>query len=178
MMNVILMIVLGSANTNFLQDRLDTAINFANNYAFNNTEIFSPEYNSIHWVLTGGIKNPEINTVSEAEIMAGYVAHRETPMTNWEYYLDEVSTNTAENFVMIKNHLNYSVIDYSDVYVVTSGFHYERAKKFSDIIIPNNNFNWILGTIKENNSDYWERIHMKNIQNDIIEIFKKYKLKF
>lgn len=177
-MNVILMIVLGSANTEILTDRLDTAINFANNYAFNNTEIFTPEYNSIHWVLTGGIKYPEISTETEAEVMAGYVLYRETPISNWEYYLDEKSINTAENFVLMKKFLKNSVIDYSDIYVVTSEFHYERAKRFADIIIPNNNFNWLFGKMKEYDSEYWERIHMKNIQNDINKLFSKFKVVF
>lgn len=175
MMNTILIVILGCNINYLLEDRLDTAINFANNYAFTNTNIFSPNYNSIHWALSGEIKNPEINTESDAEKMASYILYREKALSNWEYYIDEVSRNTAENFVMIKKHIRKSGIKYSNIYIVTSEFHYNRAKILADVIIPNNNFNWILGTKKNTDSEYLELIYMKNIMDDIYKLYKKFK---
>lgn len=174
------MVILGSNVNYLLEDRLDTAVNFATNYAFNTTDsdVFVPTYNSIHWVFSGGIKNPDIDTETEADKMAGYVLYREPETANWEYFVDQVSTNTAENFVMLNRHINRSRIKYSNVYIVTSGFHYNRAKKFADTILPNNNFNWILGTKEETDSEYWERIHMQNIEADINKLFKKFKIVF
>ena len=181
MMNVILMVVLGSNVNDLLKDRLDTAINFATNYAFNSTEsydVFAPEYNSIHWNLAGGIKYSGISKKTEAERMADYIYSYETDEANWEYYIDTDSTNTAENFVALNRFINKTGIKYSDAYVVTSNFHYNRAKKFADKIIPDNNFNWILAPMEEHDSQYWEEIHIKNVENDIRNIFKKLKIVF
>ena len=174
--NLILIVLLG-CNVNFLmEDRLSTAVNFANNYAFDSNP-FIPN-SSIDWILSGGIKNPSETNISEAEKMADFIKRHESNDSDWEYYLDDRSTNTAENFVAVKKHINsYKKIgiDYSNVYIVTSGFHYERAKKFADILVPDNHFNWILGTKKELSSDYWEKIHIKNVDSDIIKLFNKFR---
>jgi len=176
--NLILIVLLGCNIKFLMEDRLLTAVNFANNHAFNSNP-YIVNTNKIHWVLSGGIKNPsDTVNISEAEQMADFISSYETDDSDWEYYLDEKSTNTAENFVSVKRHINrYKKIgiDYSQVYIVTSGFHHERAKKFADIIIPNNNFNWILGTKKELSSDYWEKIHMRNVEVDINKLFNKFK---
>jgi len=85
---------------------------------------------------------------------------------NWNYIIDDVSTNTAENFIMVnKIKKNYN---FESIYVVTSDFHYERAKKIADLIDENNVYNWILSPQEERDSRHWERIHMKNIENDVI----------
>jgi hypothetical protein len=173
-MNLILIIMLGCNIKFIMDDRISTAINFANNYAFPD-----PYSNNIDWILSGGIKNKsQHEEQSEAEKMAEIISSYETPSSNWDYLLDEKSTNTAENFVEVKRYLAYSArseIKYSKVYVVTSEFHYERAKKFADILIPNNKFDWILSKEKEPTSEYWERIHMKNIEADITKVFNKFK---
>ena len=59
-MNHILLILLGCNISYLLNDRISTAIQFANK--FNNT--------NINWFLSGGIKNPNIDTITEAEKMA------------------------------------------------------------------------------------------------------------
>ena len=42
---------------------------------------------------------------------------------------------------MIKKHIKKSGIKYSNVYIVTSEFHYDRVKILANVIVPNNNFN-------------------------------------
>jgi len=54
--------------------------------------------------------------------------------TNWRFIKDIQSTNTAENFLMLRKLLDEN--NYDEIFVVTSEFHYERAKMFTDIIIP------------------------------------------
>jgi uncharacterized SAM-binding protein YcdF (DUF218 family) len=58
---------------------------------------------------------------------------------------------------------------YSKVYIVTSDFHFARAEMFANKIIENNHFNWILSDIELHDSRYWEKIHIKNVDNDIIK---------
>ena len=84
---------------------------------------------------------------------------------NWNYIMDEISINTAENFI-VANQIE-DRMEFSDVYVITSEFHYERAKKMADLIDVNS-YKWILSNEEENNSRYWEKIHMKNVEKDII----------
>ncbi len=76
---------------------------------------------------------------------------------------------------MIKKHIKKSGIKYSNVYIVTSEFHYDRVKILANVIVPNNNFNQILGTKKNSDAEYLEFIHMKNIMDDIYKLYKKFK---
>lgn len=52
------------------------------------------------------------------------------------------------------------------IYIITSTFHYGRAKKISeknlDIEIK-----WILCDAKLDDSEYWEKIYINNVENDI-----------
>lgn len=174
-MNLILMILLG-CNVNFLmEDRVNTAANFANEWAFSNQTSYESGYNSVHWFLSGGIKYEGEHAISEAERMAIQVNSYETPASNWEYILDEKSTNTAENLFRAKHYIKHSGMKYSNIYVNTSEFHYTRAKKMVDMVMPYNDFGWILGTKKESTSDYWERVHMKNVEDDILKAFNRFR---
>ena len=86
----ILIIILGS-NINFLlNDRVSTVINFMddNHYDDINFELF----------LTGGNKNNNNNEKTEAEKMLDLLNLNETG-----YYIDDVSTNTVENFYHIND---------------------------------------------------------------------------
>jgi len=132
----------------------------------------------IDWFLSGGIKNPDESTVSEAYKMSQMISNSDeflygSSSADWNYILDEVSTNTAENFIMLKKMLENNSDKYSKVYVVTSDFHFTRASTFADKIIENNNFEWILSDIELHDSRYWETIHSKNIDNDIKNALNK-----
>jgi hypothetical protein len=165
-----LIAMLGSHVIRLLNSRMKTGINFALNER--NVEV--------DWFLSGGIKNPEESTVSEAYKMSQMILNSDefvygsASKTEWNYILDEVATNTAENFIMLKNMLESNPGKYSKVYVVTSDFHFERASKFADKIIENNEFEWILDDNELHDSRYWETIHSKNIDNDVEKALKKF----
>ena len=168
-----LIAMLGCNVLELLKGRMKTGINFALNER--NVEF--------DWFLSGGIKNPEESTVSEAYKMSQMISNSDEFVygksfkKNWNYILDEESTNTAENFIMLKKMSENNPNKYSKVYVVTSDFHFNRASKFADKIIENNEFNWILSNLELHDSRYWETIHSKNIDNDIKKALKIGKIK-
>jgi uncharacterized SAM-binding protein YcdF (DUF218 family) len=159
----LLFILLGCHITYLLHDRIQRAVEFANN--FNSSSV------AITWFLSGGIKNPTIEFITEAEKMGKYIQRFETNATNWTYVYDVNATNTAENFVMANNHLmDYT---YDNVYVITSTFHKGRASKIADKMITTPTpIEWILGNAELPDSVYWETIHIKNIEDDIQKAYK------
>jgi len=138
----------------------------------------------IDWFLSGGIKNPNESSPellkSEAYKMSQMISNSDEfvygseSKSEWNYILDEASTNTAENFIMLKKLLETNQGKYSKVYVVTSDFHFKRAEMFSNKIIENNEFNWILSDLELNDSRYWETIHIRNVDNDINKALGKF----
>jgi len=157
-----LIVMLGCNVMRLLNNRIETAINFASNDI--NVEV--------DWFLSGGIKNPNESSISEAYKMSQMIENSGLftyglLKEKWNYILDEESTNTAENFIMLKKMLEKNQDKYSKIYVVTSDFHFNRASIFADKIIENNNFNWILADLELHDSRYWETIHIKNVDNDI-----------
>lgn len=161
----ILIILLGCHITHILTDRVNTAISFANLYNSNIKYYELNEY-KINWFLSGGIKNKEIDSLTEAEKMKNTLSNDNMYEYKWNYIIDNISTNTAQNFIMA-NKINKNNT-FEDIYVVTSDYHYERAKKIADLIDENNAYNWILSPLEESDSRHWERIHMKNIESDIV----------
>ena len=164
-----LIVMLGCNVLNLLNDRMKTGIKFALN-----------ERNAdFDWFLSGGIKNPSESIVSEAYKMSQMISNSHeftygSSKENWNYILDEVSTNTAENFFMLKKMLENNPGKYSKVYVVTSDFHFKRASMFANKIIENNDFEWILSDLELHDSRYWETIHTRNVDNDVEKAQKKY----
>jgi hypothetical protein len=159
--------MLGCNVLGLLKGRMKTGINFALNER--NVEI--------EWFLSGGIKNPGESTVSEAYKMSQMISNSDefvygSTSENWNYILDEASTNTAENFIMLKKMLETNPGKYYKVYVVTSDFHFKRAEMFANKIIENNEFNWILDDLELHDSRYWETIHIRNVDNDINKALK------
>jgi hypothetical protein len=143
-------------------DRVITSINFIENNLNN--------FNKITWYLSGGIKFD--GQLSEASIMQNelnkLIESRNLSTTiSYEYILDELSTNTAENFYRTSNYLNTSYEEYDDVYIITSNFHHNRANLMISLIDPSRNYNWILGNLQQHDSIYWENIHIKNVHNDV-----------
>ena len=171
MMNILL-VLLGCNIPYLLNDRIITAVLFAS--GFNNT--------SVNWFLSGGIKNPSEDTVTEAEKMATQISqYEQTYMrnlagNNWNYIYDTVATNTAENFIMVKKYLDETNIDYSDIFVVTSDFHHLRARKIAEKIIgKEKEIRWVLSEAELHDSRYWEKIHIKNVDADVNKAIEKFK---
>ena len=82
------------------------------------------------------------------------------------------STNTVENFIFLHKYLNVVNITnitniYEDVYIVTSNFHYTRAKKIADRINPKNKYKWLLGKEETFDLIFWEKYHINNVDLDI-----------
>ena len=168
-MTNVLLILLGCNIPYLLNDRIITAVQFATN--FNET--------NVNWFLSGGIKNPLEDTITEAEKMSISISNLEkiyVRNNNWSYIHDTVATNTAENFIMVKKYLNEDIAPFSKVYVVTSDFHYNRAKKIADKIITNIEIDWILSDGEMEDSRYWEKIHIKNVDADVNQAINKFKI--
>ena len=151
----ILIILLGCHIAHLLNGRINAAVELATNYS------------QVDWLLSGGIKPASNNVVTEAEQMAARISEKEpaygTP--EWNYILDTNATNTAENFLRVRT---MNLTDYDGVYIATSAFHYERAAKIASLVIGNtHDINWVLAEQKEDDSEYWERIHIRNVEADV-----------
>jgi hypothetical protein len=154
-MQLLLFILLGCNVPTLLEGRIKKAVEFANATA-NATQI--------DWFLSGGIKNPTEDTVTEAEKMMRTISTKPNA-TAWNFIRDDVATNTAENFIMAEKSVDLS--KYSGVYVITSDFHHERAKNIADRVIVGNNFMWVLAPEELHDSRQWERVHIRNVESDV-----------
>ncbi len=152
-MNYLLFILLGSHVTELLNGRVNTAVDFAAN--INNTHI--------DWFLSGGVKSGSAG-VSEAEKMAYHIGNKSCG-SSWNFILDNMASNTAENLIAVSE--MGGLEKYSDVYVVTSEFHFNRAKLITELLIEDNGFKWILSDIALHDSAYWESVHIKNVGSDV-----------
>ncbi|MFY7728673.1 MAG: YdcF family protein [Flavobacterium sp.] len=150
----VLFILLGCQIARLLNGRIQTAVDFVSKNHKNN---------SVDWFLSGGVKNGSATAMSEAEQMAQTILPYGSE--KWSVILDTVATNTAENFVIANKTLNFAL--YSDVYVVTSEFHYGRAKRMTDRIFTNRPIKWVLSPLEERDSRYWETIHIRNVDADL-----------
>ena len=151
----ILIILLGCHIAHLLNGRINAAVELATNYS------------QVDWLLSGGIKPASNNAVTEDEQMAARISAKEpaygTP--EWNYILDTNATNTAENFLRVRA---MNLTDYDGVYIATSAFHYERAAKIASLVIGDtHDINWVLAEQKEDDSEYWERIHIRNVEADV-----------
>ena len=166
-MNFILIILLGCNVYDILLNRIEVAEHFVRNIV----SVTNSNTNSnpnIDWFLSGGVKfgNPESD--SEAAIMQRLIQTRLSDINGLGYILDTKSTNTAQNFIRASNYYNQTADKYSDVYIVTSDFHKERAAKLMNYIDPSNKFKWILGKAELHDSRRMELVHMKNVYSDYI----------
>ena len=154
----ILIILLGCHIARLLNGRIEAAVELASSY-----------HQQVDWLLSGGIKHANNGaSITEAEQMAAQILKKEpaygTP--EWNYILDTKATNTAENFLRIRD-MDLTV--YNEVYIATSEFHYERAAKIASLIIDDRikKISWILAEQKEPDSEYWEHIHIRNVEADV-----------
>ena len=159
----ILLILLGCNISYLLNDRIHAAVKFARH--FNDT--------NVNWFLSGGIKNPHEDTMTEAEKMALEIS-KHAKHGKWNYIYDKVATNTAENFIMVKKYLEDKQNHYSEVYIVTSDFHQMRAKQIAAKIIGMD-IKWILGDAELEDSRYWENIHIRNVDADVYKAINKFR---
>jgi len=176
MMNILL-IVLGSNIPYLLKNRIDTAVQFVGKN-FNKT--------NVNWFLSGGIKNPLEDTLSEAEKMKKQITDLEKKYSSnaydggnkWNFICDTKPTNTAENFMSVNNYLKKaSTVSQvmKKIFIVTSNFHFNRAKKIAEKIIDvNTKIYWILSDAELEDSRYWENIHIKNVDDDVEKARKFY----
>jgi uncharacterized SAM-binding protein YcdF (DUF218 family) len=176
----ILIILLGCHVTSLLNDRVNTAIN--------KVLALSEDYNqvSVNWYLSGGIKNPSESQITEAEKMKKQISeilindHKYSTNQHTKFViesnfiLDTLATNTAENFVIANKFIQKNINTYAGVYVVTSDWHYKRAKYISDLAVPDNNFKWLLGSEEYSNFKQMEHIHMRNVPSDVNNALKKF----
>lgn len=161
-MQLLLFILLGCNVPTLLKGRIKKAVDYAN-ATVNATQI--------DWFLSGGIKNPSEDTFTEAEKMMRTITS-EKNATAWNFIRDDVATNTAENFIMAEKAVDLS--NYAGVYVITSDFHHARAKKIADRVIVGNNFMWVLAPEELDDSRYWERVHIINVDADVNTARRKY----
>jgi len=161
----IIIILLGCHIGFILHDRVNTAVKFANSYN-SNIKYYELENYKINWYLSGGKKHENARD-SEAILMKKLITSKNESKYNWNFIIDEVSTNTAQNFILANKIQTFENFD--DIYVVTSEFHYERAKKIAELSNENSDkYKWILAPKESTDSAYWEKIHMKNIENDVV----------
>jgi len=134
-------------------DRVNTAIQYANNIANSNNVI---------WFLTGGVKNALQNGMTEAKNMANNLKKNE------KIILDEKSKNTAENFVYLKKWLkNNTFEDIPNIIITTSKFHKNRAEKIFNGIFKSISPLWNLGEVSCSYCWSDETIHIQNVEKDI-----------
>ena len=168
------LIVLLGCNIEFiLNDRIQTAIQLSEN--------LTPDYERIDWFLSGGIKDKSAGNAAAGAAAGGAIAIAEADKMetrilthgkndNWHFIKDYESTNTAENFKMVERQMEFGGLNYTNIFVVTSEYHFERAKLFADILITQNEFQWVLAKKEERNSRQMEQLHLKNVMNDIAKL--------
>jgi hypothetical protein len=171
-MKVTLIVILGCNILSILYDRLNTAIDFvnkSNNNSVNSVNlmdlIITREKKSFDWLLTGGSKDND--KIPEAEIMLNML--KDENYLNTNFIIDSNSTNTVENFIFLNKYLKVTNTTniYQDVYIVTSNFHFTRAKKIADRISPKNNYKWLLGKEETPDLVVSEKYHIANVDLDI-----------
>lgn len=148
------MVVLGCHLIDIQTDRINKAIEYSK--SLNNTKHI--------WFLTGGIKHDlqSCQDNTEAYMMLSILNKTDNII------LDEKAKNTAENFNNLKKWIIFNNITNISIVITTSEFHKERAEKIFNGIFKNNIIPiWNLS--KKSCDTCWtdEKIHMKNVNNDI-----------
>jgi len=156
-----IMVVLGCAIKDVQQERVSTAINYANNLTNNDVEIV--------WFVTGGVKNVVTEmVVTEAKQMKDAISG-----TIGKIVLDDKARNTAENFAYLKKWMSETYQDADEtpeIIITTSEFHQERAARIFNGIFQNDYSSPEWNLSKSDSCTYcWndERIHMQNVGIDI-----------
>ena len=160
-----LVIFLGCAVPEILEDRVTTTISRAN--LMLNT--------SITFFVSGGIKDGNLIDVSEASKMYKILSSFHHYGNDWDYEFDVHSVNTAENLLRAKRYLSDQIFD--TIYIATSQFHYARVKLFAELIFSTDiNISWILAPYQTRDLVYWETVHIKNVHSDVSVAMNKLSL--
>lgn len=176
----LLFVLLGCNIGSILLNRIETAFKCIDENIYPNNTSNLPI--QITWFLSGGIKYDFIGAKSEASIMEYNIKNmidlnynkNNLNIYEWNFVLDEKSTNTAENLIHVSKFVNSSNYVYDDIYIITSDFHNKRTKLMLDMIDISKNFKWILGNLEEPDSRYWENIHINNVANDVSQAIMKF----
>lgn len=155
-----IMMILGNNNNNILEDRISKAINYIDD-----------TQEKPLWYFSGGVKyvNNQVQE-SEANKMANIL--KKKGYVNGDYYrLDSISKNTAENFAYFRNWMENETELHNKnikINIITSSFHYKRAKSLFDEIMPKPyiNTNWILSPVSCKHCLEQENLHRNNIEKD------------
>lgn len=148
-----IMVVLGCAIEYIQEDRVNSALKYANEKIDNSQVI---------WYLTGGVKNA-IKEKTEASKMA-------TRISSNNVLLDELATNTAENFLYLRETIKtFPDPNSLDIVITTSEFHKERAEKIFNGIFETMPYEakWNLSAKACPTCWMDEKIHMKNVISDV-----------
>ena len=148
-----IMVVLGCAIEYIQEDRVNSALKYANEKVKDSQVI---------WYLTGGVKNA-IKEKTEASKMV-------TRISSNNVLLDELATNTAENFLYLREKLRSFPDPKSlEIIITTSEFHKERAEKIFNGIFENMPYKakWNLSAKACPTCWMDEKIHMKNVISDV-----------
>ena len=162
MLNIIktmLVVVFGCNLELILEDRISAAVNYA---------LLQDNETVVHWLLSGGIKNPMESSVTEAMKMAEVISRRNLEeRRKWTYIMDEDSTNTAENLIMVKAWISNLNQSYEQIVLVTSAFHKPRASIIANEIFEGEfSYDWVLSPLELPDSRYWEGVHTQNAKKD------------
>ncbi len=151
-------VILGSSDERILKERIDAAIQY----------IQKTDAPVILYV-SGGVKNAFSNDVSEASKAAKQI--NEQKFENIRLVLDELATNTAENFAYLKRWVssNFSEEETPEFVITTSDFHQNRAELIFHGILPEITPKWNLS--KSSCISCWsdENIHIKNVKADVMK---------
>lgn len=157
-----LVVLLGSSNNELLFDRINTAT----------SHVLSSD-NQIDWFLSGGYTSDK--TISEAQKMQNIISTYKQSNNTWNFILDEMAQNTSENLVYLQSWLETIDYKYTNMKLVTSKFHENRAKtmisKLSKLSLYN--WDWVSGPLAFHDSYYWETVHIKNVDTDISKALLK-----
>lgn len=155
------LVVLGSSDDRILSERVSSAIEY----------IESNENQPIILFISGGVKHAIVNESKELGQSEASKAAGSFEYENVKIVLDELATNTAENFAYLKRWVNnnYSNDEMPSIVITTSDFHQDRAERIFHGILPEITPQWNLS--KSYCSRCWsdERIHIKNVQSDIMK---------
>lgn len=157
-----IMVILGCHIHHIQLDRVTSGFNYAINHL---------NLNETYWFLTGGIKYESshlrgTNTCSvDSQSEARQMLHQLNYSKN--VVIDSDAKNTAENFVNLKRWLEFKKFNNTEIIITTSEFHKNRAELIFNGIFNNVTSKWNLAKLSCANCESDERIHIRNVNNDI-----------
>jgi uncharacterized SAM-binding protein YcdF (DUF218 family) len=150
------LVVLGSSDNSILDERVTSTIQYIEN---NNSDYIL--------FVSGGVKHAFMSgDDTEACKMSAQISAENEDI---QIVMDENARNTAENFVNLKKWMNsnFDENDLPRIVISTSDFHKKRAESIFKGILPDIVPTWNLSESKCSSCWNDERIHMRNVQNDI-----------